>query len=89
MGRFLFFMVLGCLFIASQIFWISQVGKLGAKLIPARNPRRWVAVAGAAVYIFLLAYNFLSARDVAATSLSLRIALLEAPIRWWIFSSIG
>ena len=92
MGHFLFFMVLGCLIatlIASQIFWIRQVWKLGPKIIPDRSHRRWLAAAGAAVYVFLLAYNFFWARDVAATSLTLKAALLEAPILWWVFSSIG
>ncbi len=89
MGRFLFFLVLGCLFLASQIFWILQAGKLGAKLIPGRKLRRWLAAAGGAVYVFLLAYNFLAAREIASTSLTLKTALLEAPIRWWFFSSIG
>jgi len=89
MGRFLVFLVLGCLFLASQIFWILQAGRLGAKLIRVRSYRRWLAAAGAAVYVFLLAYNFFWAREVAATSLTLKTALLEAPIRWWVFSSIG
>ena len=85
----MFFLVFVLLFLISQIFWIGLIGKVGAKLIPSRALRRWLAVIGAAIYIFLLAYNFLSAREVAATSLTLKIALLEAPVRWWTFGSIA
>ena len=89
MERHLFFLVFVCLFFASQIFWIRQIGKLGTKLIRNRTLRRWLAAVGAAVYIILLVYNFLSARDVSATSMTLSAALLEAPVRWWAFGSVG
>jgi uncharacterized protein len=89
MGRHAFFLVFVCLFLASQIFWISIISKFGEKLIRNRKLRRWLATIGAAVYIFLLAYNFLSAREVAATSLTLKIAFLEAPVRWWVLGSVG
>lgn len=89
MGRHAFFPVFICLFIASQIFWISVISKIGAKLIHNKTLRRLLAAIGVAVYIGLLAYNFFSARDMAATSLTLKIALLEAPVRWWAFGSVG
>jgi len=89
MGRHAFFLIFDCLFIASQIFWFSVISKIGAKLIHNQNLRRWLAAIGVAAYIFLLAYNFLSARDEAATSLTLKIALLQAPVRWWAFGSVG
>ncbi|MEJ2006546.1 MAG: metallophosphoesterase [Acidobacteriota bacterium] len=88
MGRLLFALAFISFFIASQIFWIRQVGRLGAKFIRKRAYRLGIGSAGAAVYISLLAYNFLSAREVSATSLTLKIALLEAPLRWWVFSSL-
>jgi uncharacterized protein len=89
MGRHGFFLVFICLFLASQIFWISLIGKLGAKLISNKTLRRCLGVIGLAVYIFLLAYNFLSARQIAATSLTLKIALLQAPVQWWAFGSVA
>lgn len=89
MGRHAFFLVFAFLFLASQVFWIVVVGKIGAKFIQNKTLRRSLAAIGVAVYIFLLAYNFLSARDQAATSLTLKIALLEAPVRWWAFGSVG
>ncbi|HXH49916.1 MAG TPA: metallophosphoesterase [Terriglobia bacterium] len=89
MGRHGFFLVFICLFLASQIFWISLISKFGAKFISNKTLRRSLGAIGLAVYIFLLAYNFLSARQVAATSLTLKIALLQAPVQWWAFGSVA
>lgn len=89
MGRHSFFLVFACLFFASQIFWAIQIGRFAARLISNKALRRGLAVVAAAVYIFLIVYNFLSAREVAATSLTFKIALLEAPIQWWAFGSVG
>lgn len=89
MGRHAFFLVFVFLFFASQVFWIVAIGKIGAKLIHNRTLRRSLATFGLAIYSFLLAYNFFSARSDAATSLTLKIALLEAPVRWWVVGSVG
>lgn len=89
MGRQAFFLVFVCLFFASQVFWIVVISKLGAKLIANKTLRRRIGAIGLAMYVFLLAYNFLSARSVAATSLTLRIALLQAPVQWWAFGSVA
>ena len=89
MGRHVFFLVFAFLFLGSQVFWVVVVGKIGAKFIHNKTLRRSLGAIGVAVYIFLLAYNFLSARDQAATSLTLKIALLEAPVRWWAFGSVA
>jgi len=88
MGRILFLLVFGSFFIASQIFWIRRVANLASKFIQSRAYRLGLGGTGAAVYISLLAYNVLSAREVDATSLTFKIALLEAPLRWWVFSSM-
>ncbi len=89
MGRHALFLIFDCLFIASQIFWFCVISKIGAKLIHNKTLRRSIAAIGLAAYIFLLAYNFLSARDEAATSLTLKIALLQLPVRWWALGSVG
>ena len=89
MGRDAFFLVFVSLFFASQVFWIVVTRKLGAKLIANKTLRRWIGAIGLGVYVFLLAYNFLSARSVAATSLTLKIALLQAPVQWWAFGSVA
>lgn len=89
MGRHAFFLIFAFLFLVSQVFWIIVVAKIGPKLIHNRTLRRSIAAIGLTVYIFLLAYNFLTARDEAATRLTLSIALLEAPVRWWAIGSVG
>ena len=87
MGRHLFFPVFFCLFILGQIFWISVAIKFGTRFIPDKNRRRWLAASGALVYLILLAYNFLSAPKLGDTSLSLKTAVLDAPVLWWTFAS--
>ena len=89
MGRHLFFLVFVGLFLASQIFWVIQIRRFGARLIRGKTLRRVIAIIGVAVYVFLLVYNFMSARVVADTSLTLKAALLEAPVRWWTFGSVA
>lgn len=89
MGRLLFLLVFGSFFIASQVFWIRRVGHLGAKFLHNKMVRLGFAGAGLAIYFYMLAYNILWARDVGATSLSLKALLLQAPMRWWIFSSMA
>jgi uncharacterized protein len=89
MGRHAFFLGFVCLFLASQIFWISLISRLGSKLITNKTLRRCLGAIGVAVYIFLLTYNFMSARQIAATSLTLKIALLQAPVQWWAFGSVA
>lgn len=89
MGRHLFLLVFGGLFIASQIFWIRRIGKLGARLIRNRRLRLGLGGTGAAVYLFLLAYNILWMREAGATRLTIKAALLQAPMQWWVFSSLA
>ena len=89
MGRHGFFSIFVFLFLVSQVFWIVVIAKIGPKLIHNKTLWRSIAAIGLTVYIFLLAYNFLTARDEAATSLTLSIALLEAPVQWWAVSSVG
>ncbi|HEX5411550.1 MAG TPA: metallophosphoesterase [Terriglobia bacterium] len=89
MGRHAFFLLFVALFFVSQIFWIGLIGQLGRKLVPNKSLRRWIGAIGLATYVFLLAYNFLSVRTEAATSLTLKIALLRAPVQWWTFGSVA
>ena len=89
MGRQLFFLVFVCLFFASQIYWVLQIRKLGERLIANKKLRCWIGAGLAALYLFLLAYNFLTERELALTTLNLKTALLEAPVRWWAFGSVA
>jgi len=45
--------------IASQIFWVGQIRKAAASLIPRSGWRRRASIAGWACYLLLLAYNIL------------------------------
>ena len=86
------FLVIGAvvlMFIASQIFWVRQIGKWGSPLIPGPTWRRRVSIAGLVFYLLLLFYNFPGAeRSAEATHLTLRAALLQAPFGWWIICSV-
>ena len=89
MFRLLILLGFGCFFLASQLFWFRRLGEIVARFIPNKRVRMYLAAAGAAIYIGLLAYNFLWAvRSSSPTSLTLKAALLEVPLQWWIFSSM-
>jgi hypothetical protein len=77
------------LFIPSQIFWLWQVRRLGRKFIRSQPLRHWLGRAGLAIYLFVLGFNMFpgtSAPDPAY--LTLQAALLQAPFRWWMLSSL-
>lgn len=89
MVRLLVVMGVGCIFLASQIFWIRRLGEIGSRLIRNKHCQKWLAAAGAILYIALMAYNFLWAqRSPSPTSLTLKAALLEGPFLWWIVGSL-
>ena len=72
---------------ASQVFWISRISKIGKRLISRKNWRRLLAGAGLLVYIFLLAFNLFSGID-RGSSWNLRAGLLEAPFDIWFVGSV-
>ncbi len=77
------------LFVPSQIFWLWQLRKLGRKLFASPTARqrwnRW----GLAAYLCWAALNLLWPRPAhEAAYLTLRAALIEAPFRWWMLSSL-
>jgi hypothetical protein len=89
LASFLRLLPLLLIFVASQVFWIYQVYRLGARLISNVVWRRWLGAAGLAAYLFLLAYNLgWIPRGPASVRLTIRDALLEAPLRWWVVSSL-
>ncbi len=88
-ASFLRLLPLLLIFVASQVFWIYQICRLGARLISNVVWRRWLGAAGLAAYLFLLAYNLgWLPRGPASVRLTMRDALLEAPLRWWVVSSL-
>ncbi len=78
-----------CFFLASQLFWFYCLGKIAFRFIPSKRVQASLAATAAALYVSLFAYNFLWApRHSSSTSLTLKAALLQAPFRWWLFSSL-
>jgi uncharacterized protein len=77
-------------FIASQVYWIRRIRDLLRRWIGSRNIRRAVGYAFFVLYLVLLAV-YLEHRGggLGVTRLTLRAALLDAPIGWWIFGSMG
>lgn len=90
MHRHIFTLLSAALFIPSQIFWIWQLRGLGLRFI--RNPswRRRLGWSGLAVYVLLLVLNLAWSNIETAepARLTLQAALLQAPFRWWVLSSL-
>jgi predicted MPP superfamily phosphohydrolase len=87
--RFLGTVATFAIFLASQLFWIRQAGKLGERLISNQRWREILAGVGAVGYILLFAYNFAWTRgNGSATRLTIKAALLEAPFEWWVLCSL-
>jgi predicted MPP superfamily phosphohydrolase len=87
--RFLVTAAIFAIFLASQLFWIRWVGKLGEKLIRNEKWRRALAGVGVIGYIFLFAYNLAWLRSTGTpTRLTLEAALLQAPFEWWVLCSL-
>lgn len=87
--RFLVVCAVMAIFIASQLFWFRRVGELGARFISSEKWRRALRAAGTVVFLFLFAYNFAWVqRAPEPTTLTLTAALLQAPFRWWMVSSL-
>jgi uncharacterized protein len=77
------------LFLASQMFWIRRIGALAKKLVTGRRWRVGLGASGLLIYSVLLAYNIRNWENVSqGSTLSLRAALLEAPMRLWLFGSL-
>jgi hypothetical protein len=77
------------LFVPSQIFWLWQILRLGRRFVTSKRLRTAAWSAGLVVYAVLLAFNLLWPQSAPeAAHLTLRAALLEAPFRWWMLSSL-
>ncbi len=89
MARILVFYAIVAIFMASQLFWVRRIREWGRQWISSSIWRRRLSVGLVALYLFLLAYNFLwSERVPEPARLTLRAAFFEAPFRWWFFSSL-
>lgn len=90
-GRFADLFLFGILvmLIASQFFWIRRVRELGKKLISSEHWRKGLGAVGLLVYLFLLAFNLFTwtTESNKGSGLTLRAALLDAPIWLWLVGS--
>jgi hypothetical protein len=86
---FLLIFALFVMLIASQLFWIRRVRELGNKMIPSKRWRNGLGAVGLLVYLFLLAFNLFTwnAESNKGSALTLRAALLEAPLWLWLVGS--
>src|SRR5713226_4529467 len=86
---FLLFFALFVMLIASQLFWIRRVRELGKRMIPSKRWRKGLGAVGLLVYLFLLAFNLFTwnTESNKGSGLTLRAALLEAPLWLWLVGS--
>jgi predicted MPP superfamily phosphohydrolase len=86
---FLIFFAIFVMLIASQLFWIQRVGELGKRMIPSKRWRNGLGAVGLLVYLFLLAFNLFTwnTESNKGSGLTLRAALLEAPLWLWLVGS--
>jgi hypothetical protein len=97
--RFLVVSAVVLILVASQIFWVRQMGNWATSLIPSAAWRRRVGIAGLMAYLLLLSYNLLpswlgvvfnrisiisGARSARPTHLTLLAALFQAHFWGWI-----
>lgn len=78
------------LFIPSQVFWLWQFRVLGRRFIRNPSVRAVLGWSGLGIYGLFLAVNLIwSQADVPDPAhLTLKVALLQAPFRWWMLSSL-
>jgi len=87
--RFLVSMAVLLVFISSQLFWVHAVRDWGRKIIASRFLRIGLGAGMLVIYGLLFIYNFVWFRfEPSPTRLTLGAALLEAPFRWWMVSSV-
>lgn len=87
-GLFIFAAVLA-FFFASQVYWLRRLRELVSRLVSRRRLRKAVLTLGLAVYFVAFIYNFTHGFFAhSPTHLTLQAALLDAPFKWWAFSSL-
>ena len=86
---FLVFFAIFVMLIASQLFWVRRVGELGKRMIPSKRWRKGLGAVGLLFYLFLLVVNLFTwnTESNKGSGLTLRAALLEAPLWLWLVGS--
>src|SRR6266481_3698436 len=90
-GPFVFLLIftIFVMLIASQLFWIRRVRALGKTRIPGKRWRMGLGAIGLLVYLFLLTFKLCTwnTESNKGSGLTLRAALLEAPLWLWLVGS--
>src|SRR3954465_11825194 len=75
--------------VTSQIYWMLRVRALARKLIRSKTTRIWLAPIGLVLNFLLMGVNMgWFGQGPSPTRMTLYDALLAAPFRWWIASSL-
>ena len=86
---FLIFASILVVLIASQVYWVRRLGAWGRRWIPNLAARRWLGATILALLLLMFASNMgWLGRSPSPTRMTLREALVAAPFRWWVFSSM-
>ena len=83
--------ILGSLsfFLASQLFWIRKLKRLGERFIPGAHWRERIGGVAAIFYLLVFAYNLAWAHlSSDPTRLTWTAALLDAPFKVWLLGSV-
>ncbi len=76
-------------FLASQLFWIRRLKRLGERFIPGAHWRERIGGAAAILYLLVFAYNLAWAHlSSDPTRLTWTAALLDAPFKVWLLGSV-
>jgi predicted MPP superfamily phosphohydrolase len=92
-GRFeLILLALLLIFIASQIFWLGRLVDVGARFIPGRPRRVWLAIMTVVLYLFVLLYSYPEwglGHTTRAADYRPQSMLVHAVFWWWFVGSLS
>jgi predicted MPP superfamily phosphohydrolase len=92
-GRFeLILLALLLMFIASQIFWLGRLVDVGARFIPGRPRRVWLAIMTVVLYFFVFLYSYPEwglGHTIRAADYRPQNMLIHAAFWWWFVGSLS
>jgi hypothetical protein len=80
------------IFIASQFFWIGRLVDVGARFIPGRPRRVWLAIMASLVYLFVFLYSYPEwglGHVIRAADYRPQSMLIHAAFWWWFVGSMS
>jgi len=76
------------LFCLGQVYWVRRAWGWLRHRVAGRGARMALGAGALALYLLLLAYNFRwFGRSATPVRMNLKVAVLETPFLWWVFSS--